>query len=379
MTDMNSRMIQIDCIRAVAIILIVCLHTRLFFFDPSKDLMFLSFFNVIGFVGVPLFIITSGFLLLDRDYSDTNHLNRYAKRNLLPLFISFEIWNFLWLILDSIGFLQYPGGGFPLDIVRVLKTALFIGDTGSALWYMPMIIGVYIGVPIIAVFLHSIESKKYFWFILILAVYFGIVVPTANNILGLLGHQDAIHSVLNMNLFGATVWGDSVWMVYLVTGYIVKTGRLSEIRTWIVFIVWILSGALSFYFCQNGISNSVETMCNYSNIFIVVLSISSFLLLFRVGERIMKIKPLATTITTIGRYSFSIYMMHLFVIGASFHILDRYTDRPYGVELSESVHFLVFVLFVLAVIILSMMIALVISRSNYLRKWLLLLKDSQKS
>lgn len=67
------------------------------------------------------------------------------------------------------------------------------------------------------------------------------------------------------------------------------------------------------------------------------------------------------------------------ILGASFHIMDRYTDRPYGVELSESVHFLVFVLFVLAVIILSMMIALVISRSNYLRKWLLLLKDSQKS
>lgn len=93
----------------------------------------------------------------------------------------------------------------------------------------------------------------------------------------------------------------------------------------------------------------------------------------------MRIKPLASMMTSIGRYSFSIYMIHLFVIGASFHILDRYTERPYGVILSEPIHFLIFILFVLTVIILSMMIALLISRSNYLRKWLLLLKDGSKA
>ena len=60
---------------------------------------------MIGTIGVPLFVILTGDLMLPRNFNKDDYLSRYLHRNFLPLLISFECWNLLRFLFDKIPFL----------------------------------------------------------------------------------------------------------------------------------------------------------------------------------------------------------------------------------------------------------------------------------
>lgn len=91
----RKRDISIDFIRALAILLVVIVHTAPFSVPESQ----IPFFHAAGSLGVPLFVMLTGYLMLDRPY-ETNYLHIFLKRNLLPMFVSLEAWNCIWCVID---------------------------------------------------------------------------------------------------------------------------------------------------------------------------------------------------------------------------------------------------------------------------------------
>ena len=85
-------------------------------------------------IGVPLFLIITGYLMLDRDYSGPK-LKRFLKHNYLPLLVSFESWACVAMIA------KLATDPSVSNIVEGLHTMLLIGDPLMIhFWYMQMLL-----------------------------------------------------------------------------------------------------------------------------------------------------------------------------------------------------------------------------------------------
>ena len=96
----KSRKPWLDIIRATAILCVVLCHSVEAFYRPvllGQLRLSFPFWNIenllftVGRIGVPLFLATTGALMLPRDYPD---VSAFYKKSLFPLFLTTEIWIF---------------------------------------------------------------------------------------------------------------------------------------------------------------------------------------------------------------------------------------------------------------------------------------------
>ncbi|MBT1175733.1 acyltransferase [Bifidobacterium sp. LC6] len=97
----------IDVLRCLAILLVLSLHSLRYAVplangaDPglvSASQLLASAIVGLSTLGVPLFIMITGYLLLHREYTK-EYMHRFLRRNVLPLLIAFEIWNALTAVV----------------------------------------------------------------------------------------------------------------------------------------------------------------------------------------------------------------------------------------------------------------------------------------
>ena len=94
----KKRIFYFDEIRALAILFVILCHTTTIYhpFNYSfSPLAIPSILNMLGWVGVPLFFMISGALLLNREYE----INFFLKSKLLRIFIPFVFWIIIAILL----------------------------------------------------------------------------------------------------------------------------------------------------------------------------------------------------------------------------------------------------------------------------------------
>lgn len=77
---MKNRQCSIDLIRALAMILVIVVHTKTYFFSETTYFPIFSIWKVAGTVGVPLFVMLTGYLMFPRNFSDTDYLKNILSR-----------------------------------------------------------------------------------------------------------------------------------------------------------------------------------------------------------------------------------------------------------------------------------------------------------
>lgn len=353
----KTREHSLDVIRAFAIVTVVCEHVSPELLSGTAGLIV----NVIGTMGVPLFVMLTGYLMLDRMY-DANYLRRFVRHNLLPLIGALEIWNLVWFGLSHVV------GGAPITFERFLKIALFMGPTDSGMWFLPMIIGLYLGLPIVShmvQWLNEYNAREYTGILLGGIIFFGTLVPTLGELLSFVSPQHVVSSQLNLNIFGASVWGDSVWILFLIAGYAVKKKVFQMVPTWCLTViagVSIFLLALFHYFAQvRGLAWDTY----YANIFLVIASVAFFV----VGQRVFVFDDTSSAFglitTSISKYSFAIYMIH-------FWVLEAYVMMIRVMGLRQNIG--IFIAALLICLVGSYLVARILSFIGPLRHWMLLIK-----
>lgn len=353
----TQRDYSLDLIRCVAILLVLLCHVNKGGLPRDVSTILYSVTNV----GVPLFVMLTGYLMLDRDYSGA-YLRKYIFKNLLPMFLATELWNVIWYLAGLVVPMEDAA-----SLGHMIKVAFWAGPTDSALWYMQMIFGLYLGIPILARVMRWLRDRSPYQTVLLVAlIYFGTAVPTLSLILSAMDSPVSLVGALDVSIFGSNVWGGSVWLIYLIAGYLIKQINPKDIgggRLCAALVCPLCINAAIYVFANRY--HQVGLDMSYGSIFTVVASVALFLLIRRAAANRMSTgAALTTAVSSLSRYSFAIYMIHLWV----YSLLTPLVYGAVGMNAPG------LVLLVLSTGAISYFIARLIALSPLARRWLLLVK-----
>ena len=144
----GKRIFYFDVLRSIAIICVIMCHVCRKFCEYAPAGTFRWLTSVvwidIGVMGVPIFLMISGALLLNRNYD----LGDFMKRRFSRILIPFIFWAML-LPLAKIVFLGYPA------TLKEYFILLFLNQY----WFVWMLIGLYLLLPIMNSFVREYNIK----------------------------------------------------------------------------------------------------------------------------------------------------------------------------------------------------------------------------
>ena len=145
----KKRLEYIDFLKFLAIFAIVALHVfQVWKGGPQIKHIDIYAFSQITRFGVPLFIMISGALLLNRDIEIKSFLKRRTSRLIYP-FIFFFILTYIFAHLTNMGVSQ-------------------VSNIFAFKWYFWMILGVYFSIPIINKFIQNSTMEEIEYFIIMI-------------------------------------------------------------------------------------------------------------------------------------------------------------------------------------------------------------------
>ena len=164
---MNNRKLDMDKFRIISAVLIIAIHT--FPFLSINETFDFIFTHIICRIGVPFFLMVTGFFVLPKAIEDRKNLIKYTIK-IIKIYVICMI---LYLPINI-----YAGQLSNIGIVEILKN-IFINGTFYHLWYFPaLILGIWITYLLIKHFNSKIVivSVSLMYIIGILGdSYFGIV------------------------------------------------------------------------------------------------------------------------------------------------------------------------------------------------------------
>lgn len=307
-TNNSQRLIYIDLLRIFNTFTVIMLHlSAQNWSNVSPQSFTWQVFNVYNSAvrcNVPVFVMISGALFLDSSYNID--LKKLLTKNILRLFTAYIVWSFIYAVLTYIYLGSYDGLYNAVNFI-IRKTI----SSHYHLWYIPMIISVYLMIPILKPMTSVDSAQKLCKYFLILFFIFGIFKP----------------SIFTFNLpykkYLATIVGlidipsATGWLGYLVLGFYLR--KYTMIRTKRI-IVYCL-GVLGFLFCAIGTSiisvkNGTPTLFYH---FLFSLScyfvgISWFVFFKYVISNILIYERGLKIISTMSKNMFGIYLVHVVII-----------------------------------------------------------------
>lgn len=150
----TKRIFYYDLLRAIAIFMVILVHVDGligYSFDSLKHSI-PGLLTATTWPAVPIFLMLSGALLLNRQYT----LSEFFKRRFVRILYPFIFWV---LVTGIIGFLCFNWSGD--------ETLKVIFGLTSPFWYIWMLIGIYLFIPIINSFLKEYGLRGFEFFLLV--------------------------------------------------------------------------------------------------------------------------------------------------------------------------------------------------------------------
>lgn len=316
----SARIASLDVIRCIAVCSIIVMHANETLVDGGGRWFAVSF----GTLGVPLFVLLTGYLMVPRQY-DERYLPLFFRNNVLPLFISLELWNIIWYLISVLN-------GNPMSKKTVISVALFTGDLNGGFWFLPMILGAYVCLPLLSWVFHRYACKGYIKFIFGIMLYIGIVIPTLSELFASLHIDFPMAGTYFTGLFTVNV-APTLWSILLVLGALLQQGKFGKIPAWVLWVIAV--GSFLILMCERRFFDAEQVYFEankYANVFTVCCSVALFELLRRF-ESICAKTPLGirSVVEYISKSSLAVYMIHFTVLPYSLKIVNALPLVNHGI------------------------------------------------
>lgn len=318
---MKNREAYYDQLRVLAIISIICCHIGAIMLKNHDMIMhFKSFYAIcfltLGrFIGIPIFVMLSGALLINKNYS----LSDFVKKRFNRVFIPFIFWFIVYVLF----YYAVNSNALTFDLI----ISMFFGLKGSGaylFWFIWMLVVVYISIFIINKSLEYVKSKS-------------------DN------HQSRLIDILvilslmcyvGFNL-GIVVYSNKVsfycmFIPYAIIGYFLTHYEFTDIKiakynitpgiivitTFIVFLLGYICFAAEI--CLNSVAANKFTACDYFDYRVVIVTFA-LMMFFRylpkcngkVTENInncLSSDHISKAILSVSLCSYGIYFVHFLIL-----------------------------------------------------------------
>jgi len=327
LNHLKGRAFSVDLIRTIAMVGVILLHASGQWLITSKEMTQLTplgitswaivdFYQTIGVIAVPLFLMLTGALLLQPEKHYEN-LRVFFKKRWVRIGLPFFFWAAVYFVWDF----YVQNLPFSLGVI----TQGILNGAYSQFWYIYVLVGLYLLTPLLRAFLASADRAliKYFatlWLIgAAILPFFSLLTPFR----------------LNSNVFVI-----SGFVGFFVLGTYLTTVKIRRSTLWIFMILGIalttlgtyvlaVSGGAKMYFFQEYISPTV-----------ILAAVMMFLLLLNIKPLTVQ-KEINPTKPSIGRKltkvisknTLGIFFIHVMVLesiqnGYFGFALNRYTLNP---------------------------------------------------
>ncbi len=299
----EDRKLHIDLLRIVACISVIMLHSasQYWYEFPVTDTRWVVYnaWDAVSRFGVPVFVMISGALFLSRE-GEVNLRKLYCS-NILRLAAAYVVWSVVYGLWDCRGWTWGPG-------VTVWDYVMECVLGRYHLWFLPMLIGIYMLLPVIKVFTDHCSKKNLEYFlILFLIIQIGkstlgiLQLPTIANVLVQLLDVEMVCSYVGYFVLGYYLHRYGLPHVWQVRGYFL--GAVSLVPAVLISI------RVSWYY----MTPKSEAFDSYS-VFTFLVSVAVFVF-FREKLSGIALKGTAKKVLMeLSANTFGVYLIHLLVI-----------------------------------------------------------------
>lgn len=294
----KDRIVYFDYLRIVAIVAVMLVHiSSQNWYMVGTDTTTWQVFNVFDSIsrwGVPVFVMISGALFLNREIS----VKTVYKKYILRLVIAFVVWSIVYALFGN------------SDVIKTVGEAI---RGHYHMWFILMIIGLYMCIPI---FKEIVKSNKVLKYFLMLSLVFVFIFPTLNNIVrDFTGEMPTkIFKLLNENVNDMQLNLVLGYSGYFVLGYYLNNIDLSKKQRRIIYILGIVGFVLTISLSAIvSLKTNQPTSTYYNNLSILVLleSIAVFTLFKHTKFENIKLNNI---IAKLSKYSFGVYLVHALIL-----------------------------------------------------------------
>jgi surface polysaccharide O-acyltransferase-like enzyme len=287
-----------DLIRVLAIYLVVVIHTSGQLTNawgkvPLAQWLMADVYGGIARIGVPLFFMLSGYLLLPRSES----LRSFYTRRMPKIVIPFIVWSAIYISLQCAG---QPG----LCTRDYLLQYILLKRTFFHLWFLYSLIGIYFIVPVLRLLIRPETNRTVLWYLIGMWIVFQPVRTLMDQFL---------HFDININAPLATGF-----LPYFVLGYLLGDIALTR-RVMNLSAVTFTAGALitivgTYLMTQSsGMFNGY--FYDYITIGVMLATAAGFLLLRRLSDvGFFATDRFHSFMRWVAGSTFGLYLVHVLIL-----------------------------------------------------------------
>ena len=324
----NNRIVFLDYLRVLACFMVIMVHACEFFYVGANgcsiandtDRFWVSLIDSALRAAVPLFVMTSSYLLLPLKESGAPFFKRRFSRVLIP----FIIWSVLYATVPVLY------GDMTKEDMKGSLTRLLLNFNMSSghLWFIYMLIGLYMFMPILSPWLKQ-ASKRGEQAVLAVWAFTTLhhYIPT---------YTDGWYGECFWNEFHM-FWYFSGYIGYLVLAHYIRTYiNWSLQKSMLIGIISFLIGyGLAFFSFYNRTLESIdlgyiEVSWRFCTPPVTLMTFGIFIILKQISfDKEWLYKP----IRTISQLSYGIYLMHIFILNFFYKLIHESCTTPVSILL----------------------------------------------
>lgn len=297
-----NRINYISILSGVSCFAVVMLHSNGAFWTFSKDRYWMSanFIECFMYFAVPIFFMISGVTLINyRDkYSTKDFFDKRIKKTVIP----FIVWSIIGVIYQTCAGgmkLDFSVHGFKSIIGSIMNTNVI-----GVYWFFIPLFSVYLCIPILSLIPKN-SRKDIFRYCLIVSFVLNITVPF-------------VCSVFNFNYVNrVTLQMCSGYLFYVILGYYINDIVITKKQRILIYLIGLLGFLMHFigtYALSMKANQIVQTYKGYNNFPTVLYSTAVFVFIKQLAEEFKEDNVIFKIANAFGKYTFSIYLIHWFVL-----------------------------------------------------------------
>jgi surface polysaccharide O-acyltransferase-like enzyme len=286
-----------DLIRVIAIYLVVMIHvsgqlTNVWGKIPVAQWIIADVYGGAARVGVPLFFMISGYLLLPRSES----LGSFYGKRMPKIVIPFIVWSAIYISLNCAGQPNLCTQDYLLQYILLKRTYFH-------LWFLYSLISIYFILPVLRLMIRPEADKKLLWYLIVLWLIFQPVRTLMDQFL---------HFSININTPLATGF-----LPYFVLGYLLGEITLTRARVILaaaVFATGALITIVGTYLLTRNSGQFNGYFYDYVTIGTIPATAAAFALLRQLSDRALTCPGFHSFTRWVASGSFGVYLIHVLVL-----------------------------------------------------------------